>query len=113
MASEKDCVSLFLLDEILQGTNSRERQIAVTQVLRHLIECGAIGAISTHDLELADEPELMSVSEIVHFRETITPDAAGNEQMTFDYQMRTGVSPTTNALRLLEIVGLGSASPKE
>ena len=108
MASNGRCVSMFLLDEILQGTNSRERQIAVTQVLRHLIECGAIGAISTHDLELADEPELQAVSEIVHFRETITPDASGNEQMTFDYQMHSGVSPTTNALRLLEIVGLGS-----
>lgn len=108
LASDGRCVSLFLLDEILQGTNSRERLIAVTQVLRHLIECGAIGAISTHDLELADEPELQAVSEIVHFRETITPDAEGVEQMTFDYQMRTGVSPTTNALRLLEIVGLGT-----
>lgn len=108
LESKQDCVSLFLLDEILQGTNSRERQIAVTQVLRHLIENGAIGAISTHDLELADEPELKAVSDIVHFRETITPDAEGNEQMTFDYQMHSGVSPTTNALRLLEIVGLGS-----
>ncbi|MEM0926951.1 MAG: MutS family DNA mismatch repair protein, partial [Planctomycetota bacterium] len=107
------CVSLFLLDEILQGTNSRERQIAVTQVLRHLIECGAIGAISTHDLELADEPELQAVSNIVHFRETITRDQDGKETMTFDYQMRTGVSPTTNALRLLEIVGLGNAPPTE
>jgi len=104
-----DRMTLFLLDEILQGTNSRERQIAVTQVLRHLIECRSIGAISTHDLELADEAELQSVSNIVHFRETITPDAEGNESMTFDYQMRVGVSPTTNALRLLEIVGLGRA----
>ncbi|OYP36130.1 hypothetical protein CGZ80_09220 [Rhodopirellula sp. MGV] len=109
LADQKGIVSMFLLDEILQGTNSRERQIAVTQVLRHLLECGAIGAISTHDLELADEPELVAVSEIVHFRETITPDAKGNEQMTFDYQMHAGVSPTTNALRLLEIVGLGKA----
>lgn len=108
LASQPGCVSLFLLDEILQGTNSRERQIAVTQVLRHLMDCQAIGAISTHDLELADEPELQAVSDIVHFRETITPDAEGNEQMTFDYQMHSGVSPTTNALRLLEIVGLGA-----
>jgi DNA mismatch repair ATPase MutS len=113
LASRNSCVSLFLLDEILQGTNSRERQIAVTQVLRHLIDCGAIGAISTHDLELADEPQLRAVSDIVHFRETITPDADGNEQMTFDYRMRSGVSPTTNALRLLEIVGLGSDSESQ
>lgn len=98
---------LFLLDEILQGTNSRERQIAVTRVLGMLVDSGAIGAITTHDLELADEPELARIAHTVHFRETITPDADGDERMTFDYVMREGVSPTTNALRLLEMVGLG------
>ena len=107
MSALEDRTCLFLLDEILQGTNSRERQIAVVQVLRHLMDDGAIGAISTHDLELADEPELVSVATVVHFRETIRPDAEGNEQMTFDYKMREGVSPTTNALRLLQMVGLG------
>ncbi|TWU56831.1 DNA mismatch repair protein MutS [Rubripirellula tenax] len=107
MAQINDRVCLFLLDEILQGTNSRERQIAVVQVLRHLMDSRSIGAITTHDLELADEPELQSIATTVHFRETIRPDAEGNEQMTFDYQMREGVSPTTNALRLLEMVGLG------
>lgn len=98
---------LYLLDEILQGTNSRERQIAVAHVLRHLIDHGAIGAISTHDLELADDPSLREISHTVHFRETITKDEQGRDQMTFDYRMRQGVSPTTNALRLLEVVGLG------
>ncbi|OUW79569.1 MAG: hypothetical protein CBD74_10025 [Saprospirales bacterium TMED214] len=107
MSRTNDRVCLFLLDEILQGTNSRERQIAVVQVLRHLMDYQSIGAISTHDLELADEPELQAVGHAVHFRETIRPDASGNEQMTFDYKMREGVSPTTNALRLLEMVGLG------
>ena len=101
---------LFLLDEILQGTNSRERQIAVVQVLQNLIGLGAIGAISTHDLELADEPELSAIAHTVHFRETITKDTDGNDTMTFDYKMRSGVSPTTNALRLLEMVGLGVSS---
>ncbi len=107
MARRDDRVCIFLLDEILQGTNSRERQIAVVQVLRHLVRSRAIGAISTHDLELADEPELQSIASTVHFRETIVRDEHGNDQMTFDYQMREGVSPTTNALRLLEMVGLG------
>jgi ABC-type multidrug transport system fused ATPase/permease subunit len=110
MSRTEDRVCLFLLDEILQGTNSRERQIAVVQVLRHLMDYQSIGAISTHDLELADEPELQSVGHAVHFRETIRPDASGNEQMTFDYKMREGVSPTTNALRLLEMVGLGETA---
>ncbi len=112
-ADNPDRVVLFLLDEILQGTNSRERQIAVVQVLRHLRQSGAIGAISTHDLELADEPEMMSIATPVHFRETIRPDAQGDEQMTFDYQMHEGVSPTTNALRLLEMVGLGEDEVKQ
>ncbi len=103
---------LFLLDEILQGTNSRERQIAVTRVLGMLVDSGAIGAITTHDLELADEPELARIAHTVHFRETITPDADGDERMTFDYTMRAGVSPTTNALRLLEMVGLGEEGRK-
>jgi DNA mismatch repair ATPase MutS len=113
MSRTNDRVCLFLLDEILQGTNSRERQIAVVQVLRHLMDYKSIGAISTHDLELADEPELQSVGHAVHFRETIRPDASGNEQMTFDYMMREGVSPTTNALRLLEMVGLGEEADEE
>ncbi|MEM6366384.1 MAG: MutS family DNA mismatch repair protein, partial [Planctomycetota bacterium] len=99
-------MTVFLLDEILQGTNSRERQIAVARVLRHLVGFGAIGAITTHDLELADDPDLADMATTVHFRETITPDADGNDRMTFDYVMRQGVSPTTNALRLLEMVGL-------
>lgn len=108
LADRSDLTSLFLLDEILQGTNSRERMIAVAQVLRHVVGCQAIGAISTHDLELADDPELAAMSSIVHFRETIVPGSDGAaDEMTFDYQMRQGVSPTTNALKLLEIVGLG------
>jgi hypothetical protein len=102
---------LFLLDEILQGTNSRERQIAVSHVLRHLIACRAIGAITTHDLELADDPQLQSIAHTVHFRETITQLADGSDTMTFDYKMHEGISPTTNALRLMELVGLGKANP--
>ncbi len=102
---------LYLLDEILQGTNSRERQIAVARVLGHLVETGAIGAISTHDLDLAEDPLLQQVAQTVHFRETIHRGPDGRDAMTFDYRMRQGVTPTTNALRLLEIVGLGSEQP--
>ncbi len=97
---------LFLLDEILQGTNSRERQIAVAAVVEALTDAGSLGAISTHDLELAAVPELAGRCETVHFREHFTDTAAG-KQMQFDYLMRPGISPTTNALKLLELVGLG------
>jgi predicted ATPase len=48
----------YLLDEILQGTNTAERQIAARRIVAHLIDQGALGAVSTHDLTLADAPEL-------------------------------------------------------
>jgi len=100
---------LYLLDEILQGTNSRERQIAVTHVLRHLLAQGAIGAVSTHDLELASCRELQEACRTAHFRETLSGDLH-HRNMTFDYLLRPGVSPTTNALVLLDLVGLGDAA---
>ena len=96
---------LFLLDEILRGTNAAERRVAVTRVLRHLIDRHAIGAISTHDLELADVPDLVDSLDSHHFRETI--DRSREPPMTFDYQLRDGVATTTNAIELLELVGLG------
>jgi hypothetical protein len=60
----------FLLDEILQGTNSRERVIGARSVLRHLLERGAMGAVSTHDVGLLDlPPELDAKLDKVHFEE--------------------------------------------
>jgi len=97
---------LFLLDEILQGTNSRERQIAVSRVVRKLIDSKAIGCISTHDLDLARTKELADACRTVHFSEQfVTED--GKQKMTFDYQIKQGIAKTTNALKLLELVGLG------
>ena len=97
---------LYLLDEILQGTNSAERHIAVMRVVRHLLDTGAIGAMSTHDLALATSRELAGACRNVHFREQIV-EQDGASVMTFDYRMRPGVATTTNALKLLELVGLG------
>ena len=96
---------LFLLDEILQGTNSRERQIAVSRVVRNLIDHASIGGISTHDLDLATTSELESACKTVHFSEQFV-DEGGKKKMTFDYQMKQGIAETTNALKLLELVGL-------
>jgi DNA mismatch repair ATPase MutS len=96
---------LYLLDEILHGTNSVERQIAVRRVLLHLLEQGAIGAISTHDLALADVAPLDAAGQAVHFQESFVDTPTGR-RMTFDYQLKAGVAKTTNALKLLEIVGL-------
>jgi DNA mismatch repair ATPase MutS len=104
---ERGEVLLYLLDEILRGTNSRERQIAVRRVLLHLIRCGAIGAVSTHDLELADLDDLRAAVRTVHFRETLQ-NVPGEPAMVFDYRLRPGVATTSNALRLLEMVGIVS-----
>jgi hypothetical protein len=100
---------LYLLDEILHGTNTAERRIAARGVVRHLLASGAIGAVSTHDLTLADAPDLASAAHSVHFREEVR--AADGERpgalLTFDYRLRGGVATTRNALKLLEAVGLG------
>lgn len=92
----------FLLDEILHGTNSRERQIGARWVLAELIARGAIGAVSTHDMELCQLPdELMGHVAQVHFQEDVKDGA-----MTFDYRLRQGPVTAGNALRLMKIVGL-------
>ncbi len=101
-------VLLYLLDEVLRGTNSYERQVAVRRVVLHLMRHGALGAVSTHDLQLAEVPELQAAAVPVHFRETVHP--GGDPPMTFDYQMRPGVATTVNALKLMELVGLPAES---
>ncbi|HXO21778.1 MAG TPA: MutS family DNA mismatch repair protein [Thermoanaerobaculia bacterium] len=98
---------LYLLDEVLRGTNSEERQIAVKRVLVHLLSRGALGAVSTHDTALAGIPELLAACRPVHFRESFTAGPEGTV-MTFDYKMRSGVATTVNALKLLDLVGLGA-----
>jgi hypothetical protein len=103
-AHESGRTVLYLLDEVLRGTNSQERQVAVRRVILHLLRQVAIGAVSTHDLQIAEIPELAEAVRPVHFRETLHP--GGDPPMTFDYVMRPGVATTTNALLLMELVGL-------
>ena len=100
---------LFLLDEILHGTNSRERQIGARWIMAELLQRGALGAVSTHDMELCRlTPDLMSHVELVHLRE----DVKGQE-MVFDYRLRQGPVSEGNALRLMRRIGLDvpEASP--
>jgi hypothetical protein len=96
---------LYLLDEILSGTNTGERQIAARRILRHLLAQGAIGVVSTHDLTLADAPEITSAAQQVHFTEQFLRGPEG-PSMSFDYKLRPGLATSTNALKLMEIVGL-------
>lgn len=93
---------LFLLDEILHGTNSRERQLGARWVLAEMIRNGALGALSTHDQELCNlPPELMQNVELVHLRESVQ-----DGKMTFDFRVYPGPVTSGNALRLMRIVGL-------
>lgn len=97
---------LYLLDEILAGTNSVERREAVREITRHLLESRAIGAMTTHDLALADEPVVKQAAELVHFRETVEPGPDGTPKMSFDYTLRPGLATSTNAVALLKAIGL-------
>jgi DNA mismatch repair ATPase MutS len=103
--------ALILLDEILHGTNTAERQIAARTVLRTLATSRAIGAISTHDLELVDPPDLRDLSVPVHFTEEVSRAPDGAPTIHFDYRLRPGLATSTNALTLLEVVGLHPPEP--
>lgn len=93
---------LFLLDEILHGTNSRERNIGGRAIVRHLVDAGAIGAVSSHDLGLAVLEELTGGRiQNAHFTDHIR-----DNEMCFDYRLRPGPVATPNALRLMKHVGI-------
>ena len=96
---------LYLLDEMLHGTNTAERQIAARIVIGHLIRAGAIGAVTTHDLSLASGGGLETAARPVHFSEQFER-SDGRTVMTFDYRLRPGLATSANALALLELVGL-------
>jgi hypothetical protein len=106
---------LYLLDEILHGTNSAERRIAARGVVRHLLMSHAIGAVSSHDLSLAEASDLESVAHAVHFREEVgdVERAGSGTMLTFDYRLREGIATTRNALKLLDAVGLGTLNTEE
>jgi predicted ATPase len=96
---------LYLLDEVLQGTNSAERQIAVRTIVQHLLRCGAIGVVTTHDLELAAAPDFAAHADSRHLTETLT-FVDGEVKMTFDHTLRPGPARSGNALQLLRSLGL-------
>jgi hypothetical protein len=100
---------LFLLDEILSGTNTRERIIGAQAFFLELLQQGALGAVSTHDLALAQlEGKTDHQIVNVHFQEQIDGDT-----MTFDYKLRPGVVASSNALKLMAMVGLDVLPPQE
>ena len=93
---------LFLFDELLEGTNSKDRRIGAEGLLRGLLSRGAIGIITTHDLALTDiAQQLDGLARNMHFEDQVS----GNE-MKFDYHLREGVVTRSNAIALMKIVGL-------
>jgi len=94
-SSEKDVLTLCLIDEPLAGTNSSERIIASFEILRYLFDHKALVVVATHDLELAQKLEFGFKS--FHFTDTVD-----QEGLSFDFKLRDGITSTSNAIRLLE-----------
>ncbi len=94
--------TLFLLDELLSGTNSHDRRIGAAAVIQGLVERGAIGLVTTHDLALAEITATLGVrARNVHFEDHIEKG-----EIHFDYHLRPGVVERSNALELMRAVGL-------
>ncbi len=99
---EDDETPLFyLIDEIFRGTNNRERLIGSRAYVRELIKNNGVGLIATHDLELVELAQTYSTIQNYHFKEEVS-----DNKMTFDYLLRQGPCPTTNALKIMKIEGL-------
>jgi hypothetical protein len=93
---------LFLLDELFHGTNSHDRLIGSSGVLRSLLDAGAIGLITTHDLALAGIARALAPRAVnVHFE-----DWFDGEELRFDYRLKAGPVTRSNAIALMRAVGL-------
>jgi hypothetical protein len=101
-AASGEAPLLFLLDEILHGTNSYDRRIGAEAIVRTLVDAGAIGFVTTHDLALTELPQRLGAAAVnMHFADRIE-----DGRMVFDYRMRPGVVEHSNALALMRAVGL-------
>ena len=89
----------FLLDEIFKGTNSKDRHVGASVLIKQLIKYGGIGLVSTHDLELCDlESETIKNYNFREFYE--------DNKIKFDYVLRKGKSTTQNAIHLMKLAGI-------
>ena len=100
-ASKKGEDVFFLLDEIFKGTNSLDRHVGATELIKQLINSGAIGLVSTHDLELCDLEKYDNRIENYNFREYYE-----DNKIKFDYKLRVGKSETQNAIHLMKLAGI-------
>jgi len=92
---------LFLIDEIFKGTNNRERLIGSRSYIETLTDKNGLGIVTTHDLELTNLADKIQEVKNCHFREEVV-----DGRMVFDYKMRPGPCPSTNALKIMQMEGL-------
>jgi hypothetical protein len=99
---DEKCPLLFLFDELLEGTNSHDRRIGAESLIHALLDAGAIGIVTTHDLALTEiTPSLDGALRNMHFQ-----DYVEDGKMRFDYKLREGVVAKSNALELMRMIGL-------
>ena len=102
LATASQGQALFLLDEILAGTNSHDRRHGAEALMRGLVGLGAIGLVTTHDLALGDiAANLAPRAANVHFQ-----DHFADGHLHFDYRLRPGIVQTSNAIPLMRSIGL-------
>jgi DNA mismatch repair ATPase MutS len=100
--AQKSSAVLFLLDELLSGTNSDDRRAGSEAFVRSMVASGSVGLVTTHDLALtkmADQLPLRACN--FHFEDRIE-----NGELRFDYRLVTGVAQSSNALKLMRSIGL-------
>ena len=95
----------FLIDEIFKGTNSRERFIGGRAYIHHLSSQKGVGVIATHDLELGQLADQIPNLSNAHFRDNVA-----DGKMVFDYKLHSGLCPTTNALKIMQMEGFPCCS---
>jgi DNA mismatch repair ATPase MutS len=99
--TEEPTPVLFLFDELLEGTNSKDRRIGSEGLLKALLNSGAIGVVTTHDLALTEITDSADgLVRNMHFE-----DQVKGGKMYFDYKLRDGVVSKSNALELMRLMG--------
>lgn len=92
---------LFLIDEIMSGTNSKDRRVAAEWVMRALVHKGAVGLITTHDLTLTEIASNALAGRNVYFE-----DSGEGGRLLFDYKLRSGLLTHSNALNIVRMLGI-------
>jgi len=102
--ARSDSNVLFLIDEILSGTNSQDRKVATKMIVRELLINGAIGALSTHDLALTEIAEDQALATVLVYMSSTDSE----HPLEFDYRLKRGIAQDRNALAIVKMMGIGA-----